>query len=82
MNNGRRNMIANAANTIKEAARELEVALMEEEMYVMNMPENLSYSMKCMDAEENINTLQQVTDIVNEAVSDLSEAVLMLGDIL
>ena len=75
MNEKRRALLRNAARLLDNAAEIASAVMDEEQNSVDSMPENLQYSYRATDMEDNISDLDEVCDHAREA-SGLIENVL------
>ena len=66
MNNRRRKQIQNALELINQAKNILEIVKEEEQDAFDSMPENLQYSEKGEKIEENIYTLENFIDFLDD----------------
>ena len=72
MNKARRQAIDKIQATIEEAMNGLQVLLEEEQEYFDNMPESLQESERANSAQEAIDTIEDATSNIQEAIDSLS----------
>ena len=59
---------------VNEAKYITEEAMEEEQAYIENLPENLSYSMKADAAQENVDDLGAAIESMEEAIEEADDA--------
>lgn len=73
MNKQRRNKLGDAIiylNTVKDMIKDVKT---KEEFAFDNMPENLQYSNKGCDMEENIDEMEEIIDGIDELISSIED---------
>lgn len=73
MNKARRKQIAEIKDRIETAMQDLQSVLGDEQDYYDNIPENLQGSMRAMETEDGISSLEEAVDNLDSAVSSLDE---------
>lgn len=73
MNKERRFKIHKLINEISIKKEELESILDDEQYYFENMPENLQGSMRGMDSEDAISSLEDALESLNNTIDSLEE---------
>lgn len=71
MNNIRRKEIKKVVTAIEDLLDKLEELKDEEQEYIDNMPENLQMSDKAMEAESNVETMDDAISDIKEALDNL-----------
>lgn len=73
MNKKRKESIKDQITSLRNAQRNLEDILREEENTYDNMPENLQCSLRGMDSEDAIDILTEVIETLTEIIDSLED---------
>lgn len=74
MNKARRKELNRAVELLEEAQSIIESCRDEEQEYMDNMPENLQESEKYYAAEEAVDNMNEVYDVIGEAIDSVESA--------
>lgn len=75
MNNARRKILKDAAEKLRNIISDVEYVRDEEQSAFDNLPENFQMSDRGVQMEENISALEEVVDILTDALSEYESAV-------
>ena len=73
MNKARRNKLKDAISYMTIAKNIIKNVKTEEEFVYDNIPENLQYSNKASDMEDNIDVLDESIDIIDDLISSIDD---------
>lgn len=76
MNKQRRNKLDKAISYIEEAKCVIQNVKSEEEFAYDNLPENLQYSNRGCQMEENIDNMDEIIDNIEEILSSINDVML------
>lgn len=75
MNKNRRQYLKNAIDYLLKAKDIILKVKSEEEFTYDNIPENLQYSTKGCDIEENIDSMEEIIDNIDDIVSEINDII-------
>lgn len=73
MNNERRSRLRICISKFKESLDALNSIIEDEESVFDNIPENLQYSMRAEEMQDNIDVMNEASSIIEDAISELED---------